>query len=185
MPFTLYHFGPSSFIGLTFRRWLDVPVFVLANVMVDIEVLFTIEYPRHPYAHTLLIGTGVGIAWALAARFIFKYELMYLMRFLRLAYEPKFGKMLISAILGVWLHVLIDSIYHYDVRPFWPGEARPFFNIIDQSHAENVCLAFGIAAIIPYIMAVRAFLKEERARKLEIRLKKIPIRKPHAEDEES
>jgi len=39
MPFTPYHFGPSGFWGLAFRKWLDLPVFVLANVIVDIEVL--------------------------------------------------------------------------------------------------------------------------------------------------
>ena len=39
MPFTPYHFGPSGFVGLVFGKWIDLPVFVLANVIVDVEVL--------------------------------------------------------------------------------------------------------------------------------------------------
>ena len=39
MPFTPYHFGPSGFIGLLFRKWLDVPVIVATNVLIDIEVI--------------------------------------------------------------------------------------------------------------------------------------------------
>ena len=39
MPFTPYHFGPSGFVGLLLRRWIDVPVFIAANVLIDIEVI--------------------------------------------------------------------------------------------------------------------------------------------------
>ena len=71
MPFTPYHFGPSGFVGLVFRKWIDVPVFVLANVIVDIEVLvimlFNLGWPRHRYCHTLLIGAAVGALWGVAA----------------------------------------------------------------------------------------------------------------------
>ena len=77
MPFTPYHFGPSGFVGLLFRRWLDVPVFIAANVLVDIEVIadsgfnyiwplsllgdfkgFAPGYPVHQlwHFHTLLVG---------------------------------------------------------------------------------------------------------------------------------
>jgi hypothetical protein len=71
MPFTPYHFGPSGFIGLVFRKWIDLPVFVLANVIVDVEVLiiwaFHLGWPIHRYAHTLLIGAAVGALWGIAA----------------------------------------------------------------------------------------------------------------------
>jgi hypothetical protein len=39
MPFTPYHFGPNGFVGLLFRRWIDVPVFLAANVLIDLEVI--------------------------------------------------------------------------------------------------------------------------------------------------
>ncbi|MHC4654970.1 MAG: metal-dependent hydrolase [Planctomycetota bacterium] len=147
MPFTPYHFGPSGFIGLALRKWLDIPVFVLANVIVDLEVLLGHGYPIHRYFHTLLIGAAAGILWATVAyplRNLFKM----IMQTLRIPYQTSFLKMLISGVLGVWLHVVIDSIYHRDVRVFWPDKARPLYMLITRQQLEALCLAFFIAAIV-------------------------------------
>lgn len=170
MPFTPYHFGPSGFIGLVFRKWIDVPVFVLANVAVDIEVLvivfFRLGYPLHRYCHTLLIGLVVGILWGLLAyplRHLFKR----LMHLLRIPYQTSLLKMLISGILGVWLHVLIDGAYHYDVHIFWPSRSISFWRTTQRHLAkeqiETICLIFFLAAVVPYVLAVISFRKEKRA----------------------
>jgi hypothetical protein len=168
MPFTSYHFGPSSFIGLILRRWLDVPVFVLANVIVDLEVLviwaFGLGWPVHRYAHTLLIGACVGVIWALVAypaRPLFEM----LMRLLYIPYETDFWKMFISGILGVWFHVLIDGIYHWDTQMFWPSKAKPLFNIIPHGWMKPICAAFFFAALIPYVFAVKSYSKQPQGPK--------------------
>lgn len=165
MPFTPYHFGPSGFLGLIFRRWLDIPVFVLANVIVDLEVLainfLGLGWPIHRYFHTLLIGAAVGVIWGLIAyplRGLFKK----VMRLFRLPYETSFLKMVISGVLGVWLHVLIDGVYHWDVRIFWPSKVRPLWRLLNQHQVRVVCVGFFIAAIVVYIPAVRAYLKNNK-----------------------
>jgi membrane-bound metal-dependent hydrolase YbcI (DUF457 family) len=157
MPYTPYHFGPSGFIGLAFRKWIDVPVFVLVNVIVDLEVLIISQlglgYPIHRYVHTLLIGAAAGIVWAVAAwplRNVFKK----IMLILRIPYKPSLCKMIISGILGVWLHVVIDSIYHPDVRLFWPHRSIPLWRIITRQQLEFLCLVFLIPAFILYLLIV-------------------------------
>lgn len=166
MPLTPYHFGPSGFIGLIFRKYIDIPVFVLANVAVDVEVLTVVLLglgrPVHRYFHTLLVGAAVGAVWAIVAypmRNIFKK----IMRWLRVSYQTSFLKMLISGILGVWFHVTLDSIYHGDVRMLWPSRARPLYRLISQGQMEAVCVAFFIAAVVPYILAVKAFSKKNKS----------------------
>jgi membrane-bound metal-dependent hydrolase YbcI (DUF457 family) len=155
VPFTPYHFGPCGFIGLVFRKWLDIPVFVLANVVVDIEVLiitiFGLGYPRHRYCHTFLVGAVLGLLWGAAAyplRGIFKR----LMQSFRIPYQPSFWKMLLSGVLGVWLHVLIDGIYHWDIRPFWPARARLLYHLLTRRQIETVCLACLAAAFVVYMI---------------------------------
>ena len=157
MPFTPYHFGPSGFIGLIFRKWIDIPVFVLANVIVDLEVLainfFGAGWPIHRYIHTLLIGSAAGIVWALAAwplRNVFKKS----MQILRIPYQTSIWKMIISGILGVWLHVSIDSIYHWDVCLFWPSKIKPLYAMLTKQQVETICLVFLIPAFILYILTV-------------------------------
>ena len=163
MPFTPYHFGPSGFIGLTFRKWIDIPVFVLANVIVDLEVLVInflgVGRPIHRYTHTLLIGAAAGIIWALAAypmRNVFKK----IMLLLRIPYKTSFWKMMISGILGAWLHVLIDSIYHWDVRLFWPSKAKPLYALVTKQQVQTICLVLLIPAFILYILtAIQSWKK--------------------------
>jgi len=165
MPYTPYHFGPSGFVGLLFRKRLDLPVFVLANVVVDIEVLiinwFELGIPTHRYAHTLLIGAVVGVIWA-AAAYPFRKVFRKIMRFIRLSYETSFLKMVISGILGVWLHVLLDSIYHYDVRMFWPSRARPLWRLLSHSQVKTVCLISFAGAVIVYLVLAMAYNKSKK-----------------------
>jgi len=62
--------------------------------------------------------------------------------------------MIISGILGVWLHVVIDSIYHPDVHLFWPNKSIPLWRIITKQQLELLCLAFFIPALILYLLTV-------------------------------
>jgi membrane-bound metal-dependent hydrolase YbcI (DUF457 family) len=164
MPFTPYHFGPSAFVGLIFRKWLDIPVFVFANIIVDIEVaviaVLELGWPRHRYAHTFLIGAGVGIIWALAA-YPARPLFVKLMQLLRIPYKTNLWKMLISGVLGIWLHTLIDGIYHWDTQIFWPSKAKPLFNIVPHDWIKPICVAFFCAALIPYAFAVKSYSKEK------------------------
>ena len=166
MPFTPYHFGPSGLVSLIFRKWLDVPVFILANIIVDVEVLVIATLglggPTHRYSHTLLLGAVAGAIWGIAAHPL-RHFFGKIMRMLRIPYQTSFWKMVTSGILGVWLHVVIDAIYHWDVRIFWPSNAKPLFGQISQGRMEAVCIAFFIAAVVPYILAVKAFSKKDKS----------------------
>lgn len=165
MPVTPYHFGPSGLLGLIFKKWLDIPVFVLANVIVDIEVLiiriFELGWPVHRYSHTLLIGGAVGIVWGIAAyplrRFFGK-----IMRALYIPYQTGFWKMVISGVLGVWLHAAIDAVYHWDVQILWPSRAKPLFGLINQGQVKVVCIACFFAALILYAIISIRHAKQSR-----------------------
>lgn len=163
MPFTPYHFGPAGFIGLVFRKYIDLPLFVLVNVVIDLEVLFsTGRFPhRGWYFHTLLGSAVVGAVFGLALyplRGIFQW----LMNLLRLSYKPTLLKFIISGSLGACFHVFIDAIYHWDVQLLWPNQnARPLWNIISQPQVKIICLAFWAAAIILYIILLFKSLRKK------------------------
>lgn len=151
MPFTPYHFGPAGFIGLIFKKRIDIPAFLLVNVAIDIEPLIIlmrdIGWPYHRFCHTFLGATAVAIALAIAL-IPFRNLLGKLMRLLQLPYKPTFLNILIWSILGAWFHVLIDSVCHWDVQLFWPSRAKPLYNLITDQQLKNLCLAFWLAAII-------------------------------------
>ncbi len=70
MPFTPFHFGSHATVALPLRKYIDIPVFIGANIVVDVEPLlvmaFNLNYPLHGYCHTFLVGGLLGLAWGVA-----------------------------------------------------------------------------------------------------------------------
>lgn len=160
MPFTPYHFGPHGCVGLVCKRYLDLPVFVLANVAVDLEPLavmvFGLSYPHHGYCHTFLIGAVVGIVWALIA-YPFRDVIKVIMNAFRLTYSTTLIKMIVSGVLGVWLHVLFDAPLYPDIRPFFPWETNPLYGIVSRSVVYRFCAICFVPAIVLYVLAARNY----------------------------
>jgi membrane-bound metal-dependent hydrolase YbcI (DUF457 family) len=166
MPFTPYHFGPNGFVGLVFKKWLDLPAFILVNIIIDFEVLFNTDQFAHRvwHFHTLLVGGIVGAAFGLAL-FPFRSIFEWLMSVLRLSYKPTFLKMMLGGLLGAWFHVAIDGIYHWDVQMFWPNRNyRPLWNLLSQPQVRYICLAFALAAIALYVLLLALKLRKQWSR---------------------
>lgn len=172
MPFTPYHLGPSGFLGLIFRKWIDIPVFVLANVIIDVEVLVLagvgVGWPRHGFCHTMVVGAIVGLLWGIVA-YPLRHRFTWMMCKLHMPYETSFRKMAVSGILGMWLHVLIDGLYHFDAKIFWPdkilsirrliyrcctyiGTNRIYRHEIVEEQIKVVAIGFGLATVITYLL---------------------------------
>jgi len=167
MPFTPYHFGPSGFVGLALRKWIDIPVFILANVAVDLEplavILFGLNYPLHGYFHTFLVGTVVALVWGLIAH-SGKSILQQLMKLFHLSYETNFRKMLLSAILGIWFHILLDGQLYTDIQPFWPLKANPLYGLLSYNTVYLICKISFLPAIVLYIIAVASYVRKNKAK---------------------
>jgi len=174
MPFTPYHFGPNGFVGLIFRKWLDLPILLLANVVIDIEVLFASGRMPHRYwhFHTSLIGGLIGVFLGLAVYFIKPICRVFalIMRFFSLEYQANLWKMVFSGLIGAWMHVGIDSLYHYDLEPFWPRRFNPIWRWavngpirIEHGDVKFFCIVFWVLAIVVYLFIVLKNRKLKRA----------------------
>jgi membrane-bound metal-dependent hydrolase YbcI (DUF457 family) len=163
MPFTPYHFGPSACVALPLRKYIDVPVFVLVNVVIDFEpgivLAFGLDYRAHGYCHTFLFGTIIGLVWALAA-YAARNFLKRLMNFFALPYQTSLGKMILSGLLGIWFHILIDSFCWGDIRPFWPSDANPLNSLATLNTVRLLCAISFIPAIALYVAAVWTHTRE-------------------------
>jgi membrane-bound metal-dependent hydrolase YbcI (DUF457 family) len=163
MPFTPFHFGPHACIALPLRQRIDLPVFLLANVAVDLEPLFVLtlnlDYPVHGYCHTFLMGTWVGAAFG-ALAFPFAGLFKYVMDLLRLRYEKSFARTILSGALGVWLHVLFDAPLYADIRPFFPFDANPLYRCLSPDAVHGLCTASFPVALVCYLVMLRLRSKE-------------------------
>lgn len=181
MPYTPYHIGLNGFIGLLFRRRLDVPMILLANVLLDLEVLaagwvgFEGRVHQFLHLHTLLLGGAAGAAMGAAVYLLKPLRKLceWALTLLGLPYRAKLAPMMLGGLLGAWLHVTIDALYHLDVQPFWPYPGNPLIrNFIGpfglysstlQRTVRTALLAFwGLFLALYLLLILKKILKAWR-----------------------
>ena len=145
MPFTPLHLGPALFFGMVLLRYIDLPTFLVANVIVDVEPLViltlglhrtdSLGLPLHGLLHTFLGGTFVALLLALVMRRMRGY-LEPLMRLVGLEQVSSPRSVYAAALSGVYMHILLDSLLYVDIRPFYPSSYNPFLG--------GMAAAFGV-----------------------------------------
>lgn len=145
MPFTPYHLGPGSLIGLGMFKIFDFPALLIASVIIDIEpfsvLLFNLDYPLHGFFHSFLGGSMVA-GFIAAAVYFLKNYIKKLMIFFKLAQDSSFKKILWTSLFSVYFHILLDSPLYTDVKPFYPLMVNPFYGLfwLDKSIFFPDCL---------------------------------------------
>jgi membrane-bound metal-dependent hydrolase YbcI (DUF457 family) len=157
MPFTPFHFGPHISAALPLQRYIDVPIFIGANVTIDIEPLvvlvYNLNYPLHGYCHTFIYGIMVGFLLALVV-FPFSKIIKKAMLMLRLPYTTNILKMVLSGILGVWMHILFDMPLYQDIKPFYPLSINPLYGIVSENAIYVTCVFLFLPAMAMYFYIV-------------------------------
>lgn len=155
MPFTPFHWGPGLLLGLLLLSYLDLPTFLVASVIIDIEPLLVLTlnlpYPPHGYLHTFLGGTIVAFLLALAMSRI-RRTLSPSMSFFRLERRTSFKSIVLASLFGIYLHIILDSPLYLDIRPFYPVESNPL-------QAHGMFIGFNVYAfcVICFIGAAIAY----------------------------
>lgn len=139
-------------LGLLFR-YIDFPTFLIASVIVDVEpilALALLNYPLHGFFHSFLGGTLAAFLLA-AAMSKLRESLSPLLSFFKLEQKSSFKSITTAALSGIYIHILLDSRMHSDVRPFYPLELNPFLSksILAGLEIDMLCIwCFIIGAII-------------------------------------
>ncbi len=71
-----------------------------------------------------------------------------------LEYSPNTIKTIISAVLGVWFHIVFDAPIYKDIRPFFPYESNPLYGLVYLPDMYYFCLLLFIPATLLYIWNV-------------------------------
>jgi hypothetical protein len=135
MPFTPFHFGPAIAIKAVVPRYFSVSVFILSQVLMDLEPLYymlTDNPPLHRFFHTylgaavifvvcLIIGKPTGQLWL---KIWNKLVSPGPHSRLHSPGEITLKATAIAAFLGPFSHVFLDSIMHSDVHPLAPWSDR-------------------------------------------------------------
>lgn len=154
MPFTPYHLGPAILIGLILFPLLDLPTFVIANVVIDLEpmlvIILGLGLPLHGPFHSLTLGSFAATALALAM-YGFRGLLTPFFRLLKLQQTSRFNQVLASSLLGVWFHVVLDAFLYPKVMLLYPLDGNPLMGLASPSTVYGLCTAAFPLALLVYL----------------------------------
>jgi endonuclease YncB( thermonuclease family)/membrane-bound metal-dependent hydrolase YbcI (DUF457 family) len=159
MPYTPFHWGPSSWLGLLLFRYLNFAAFLMASVIIDIEpfcvLVFKLNYPLHGYLHSYF-GSSL-IAIVLSVILVPSLKLINkVMRWAGLDQQSSYKTILISCLLGVYSHVFLDSFLYTDIKPFLPFAANPFYKLISSSAMYLFCSVSFLVGGIIYVLKLKS-----------------------------
>ena len=124
MPFTPFHMGPGLLIKSLLNGSFSLMVFGWAQIVMDLQPLFVIitgEGHLHGFSHTYVGATLLAIFSIMSGKHLSELGLRTIG--ISKNENPVTISWLvasISASIGTFSHVLLDSIMHADVEPFYP-----------------------------------------------------------------
>ena len=158
MPFTPIHMGPGILIKSIFQGGFSLMVFGWSQIVMDIQpliVLLSGEGHLHGFSHTYTGATLLAIFSALTGKYLSELGLKILKLDLSFPIKISWRVALVSAIIGCFSHVVIDSIMHSDMAPFYPFTLNnSMLGVISVSLLHKLCLYSGLfGAIVFYAVS--------------------------------
>ena len=164
--------GPGMVFKAALTRHFSIVAFGLAQIFIDIEVLWFLSQGEYHHLHRFW-HTYPGATVAAAAAAVFgKPASQWLKRAwnsiaggfpgtdLTLETNTSWKASFIGAVAGSYSHILLDSLYHSDIKPFFPwSESNRLYGIISPHNVEIICVVLGIAGFV-------IFIERERRRKI-------------------
>lgn len=160
MPFTPFHMGPGIAIKTVLRGSFSLMVFGWTQILMDIQpliVLLSGQGHLHGFSHTYIGAILIAGVAALSGKYLSELGLRVLRLQSRAPVHIAWWVSVVSALIGSFSHVLLDSVMHMDVEPFFPfTDANVFQGLISVEALHKVCLYSGVAgAGIYYLVLLR------------------------------
>jgi hypothetical protein len=166
IPFTPFHFGPGLLAKACVPRYFWLTSFLLANVLIDVEVLFYLwrdDPPIHRHLHSYIGGTAMGTI----AGVVMFVTIQTIRRALaaqrrlsdRFARAREFHLLIqsgVSGVIGGVSHVFLDSLMHRDMQPFWPfSDHNGLVGLVDVGALHIGCAVAGFFGLAFWLLLQR------------------------------
>lgn len=161
MPFTPLHMGAGILCKSILQGSFSLMVLGWSQIVMDIQPLAAIltgHGELHGFTHTYIGATLIAIISALSGKYLAEYGLRLIKyaEFIPINWLVAFC----SAAIGTYSHIVLDSIMHADMEPFWPwSAANGLRNTISMEHLHWLCISAGIIGASLYFGIARLRVK--------------------------
>lgn len=133
-------------------RWFSFTVFGWSQILIDLEPLVRLTQGAavlHGHSHTYLGALFIAPVAVVTGKTLCQWGLRLwneAMPFdwLRMPTHIGWRVAAVSAAVGTFSHVLLDSIQHHDVRPWWPlHDGNALLGVMSYDGVYTLCLVLG------------------------------------------
>ena len=155
MPFTPLHMGPGILIKAILQGSFSLMVFGWAQILMDVQPLFVIitgAGQLHGFSHTYIGASLIAIVSAFTGKYLSEYGLVVLgIHEKRNNPDIAWWVVFISAFIGTYSHVALDSIMHVDIQPFFPFRpTNSLLGLIGIEMLNKLCMYIGLLGAVIY-----------------------------------
>lgn len=157
MPFTPIHMGPGVLIKSLLQGSFSLMVFGWSQIVIDIQPLIAMIRGvgrLHGFTHTYVGATLIAIVSAVTGKYLAQWALISVFELKPVVI--RWWVAFLSAFIGVYSHVVLDSIMHTDIQPLLPlSAANDLQGILTISALHKFCVYSGVAgAAIYFVIAI-------------------------------
>ena len=158
MPFTPFHMGPGVFIKAVMQGSFSLMVFGWTQIVMDIQPLIVMisgEGHLHGFTHTYIGAVLIACFAALTGKYLSQIGLRILRITPSISTAIPWVVVVVSAFIGSFSHVLLDSLMHTDIQPLYPFDmTNSLLGLISIGQLHELCLYSGLAGAVIYYVVV-------------------------------
>lgn len=157
MPFTPLHMGPGMLAKALLQSSFSLMIFGWTQIVMDLQPLIAIVRGQgvlHGWTHSYAGALVIAAVASFTGKGLIEFGLKYLVRLRSLfhIHTPLTGWVCMSsALIGSLSHVLLDSVMHFDLQPFYPWRAaNPFLYQLSIAGLHLLCVLSGVLGLLGY-----------------------------------
>jgi hypothetical protein len=146
--------GPGIAIKALLQGSFSLMVFGWAQIVMDIQplvVMITGEGHVHGFSHTYVGATLLALFSALSGKYLAEIGLFMLGMNKQWRVKITWWVTFLSAFIGTYSHVLLDSIMHADMLPYYPvSPNNQLLGLISVTSLHKLCIYSGLLGGVFY-----------------------------------
>ena len=118
----------------------------------------------HGFTHTYVGATLLALFSAVTGKYLSEFGLRLMFRNLKAMVPIRWLVVFLSAFIGTYSHVALDSIMHFDIEPYYPfSAANHLHGVISISALHRLCIYIGLAGALAYFAVMYFVSRRGRA----------------------
>jgi len=146
--------GPGILVKALLQGSFSLMVFGWSQIVMDLQPLIAIvtgEGKLHGFTHTYFGSTLIAIISAVTGKYLSQWALIILSNDTQRGINIRWWVAFLSAFIGSYSHVVLDSIMHADIEPLSPfSQSNELLGLISVGALHEFCVYSGLVGAVLY-----------------------------------